>query len=332
MLVEETETAEASALADDRLRLIFTCCHPALAQSAQMALALRLLCQLSTAEIARAFVEPEATTAQKIVRAKRKIATARIPYVVPAEVDLPERLAAVLSVIYLVFNEGYSATSHERLTRPDLIAEAIRLGKLLVILLPSEPEASGLLALMLMHDARRCTRESDDGTLIPLEEQDRAHWDQPRIRDGIALLDTALLVNRPGPYQIQAAIAALHAGAKSAASTDWPQISALYGALLRHLDTPVVHLNAAVALAMAGNLVAGLEWIERIEARGSLDTYHLLHAAKADLHRRLGNVAAARECYLRALALVRNTGERKYLERRLNELGGSTAMGRSVDG
>lgn len=314
------ELTETGPLPDDRLRLIFTCCHPALAQSGQTALALRLLCQLSTAEIARAFVEPEPTTAQKIVRAKRKIAIARIPYVVPTEVELPERLAAVFAVVYLLFNEGYSATSHERLTRPDLVVEAIRLGRLLVELLPREPEARGLLAMMLLHDARRAAREADDGSLIPLEEQDRAAWDQARIREGLALLDSAMLARQPGSYQIQAAIAALHAQARSPAGTDWPQISALYGALLRHLDTPVVQLNAAVALAMAGDLHAGLAWITQIESNGDLSTYHLLPAAKAELHRRAGNASAARSYYLQALDLVRNAGERKYIERRLQEL------------
>lgn len=320
LAANEPDPPENSALPDDRLSLIFTCCHPALAPSAQTALALRLLCQLTTSEIARAFVESEATTAQKIVRAKRKIAAARIAYEVPSESDLPERLAAVLAVIYLVFNEGYSATAHERLTRPDLVSEAIRLGQLLVTLLPSEPEAKGLLALMLLHDARSATRESADGILIPLEMQDRAGWDKARISEGITQLDAALLARRPGPYQIQAAIAALHASAPSAVETDWSQISALYGALLRHLNTPVVQLNAAVSQAMSGNIPASLAWMERIEAQGALASYHLLHAAKADLHRRQGNLIAARDCYLKALELVRNSGERKYIEQRLNEL------------
>jgi len=316
----ESDAPDNGVFADDQLRLIFTCCHPALAQSAQVALALRTLCRLTTAEIARAFVEPEATTAQKLVRAKRKIAAAAIPYAVPPPDALAERLATVLAVIYFVFNEGYAATAHPQLLRADLCAEAIRLGRLLVELMPAEPEAGGLLALMLFHDSRRHARTGDDGSLVPLEEQDRSLWNRADIAAAAGLLDRALLLRRPGPYQIQAAIAALHAQATEPAATDWAQISALYGALLRHLNTPVVELNAAVALAMARSPREGLAWIDRIAHGGAIDQYHLLHAARADLLRRAGRRPQAAAAYRQALALVTNLAERNYLLRRLREV------------
>ncbi len=304
---------------DERLALIFTCCHPALAQSAQVALALRTLCGLSTRDIARAFVEPESTTAQKLVRAKNKIATARIPYEVPAPGQLPARLATVLAVIYFVFNEGYAATTHHQLLRPDLSAEAIRLARLLMTLMPNQPEVQGLLALMLFHDSRRDARTGEGGVLVPLEAQDRGRWHRAEIAEATALLDAAMLARAPGPYQVQAAIAALHANAPSAAETDWPQISALYGALLRHLPTPVVELNAAVALAMSAGVDPGLVWIERIAARGELDDYHLLHAARADLLRRAGRLDEAAAAYRAAIAKTENAAEAAYLARRLDE-------------
>ncbi len=317
---EDVAESHPVGLEDDRLRLIFTCCHPALAPSAQMALALRTLCGLTTAQIARAFVEPEATTAQKLVRAKRKIATAKIPYEVPAPPELPARLATVLAVVYLLFNEGYAATGDEALLRPDLCAEAIRLGRLLVQLLPDHAECLGLLALMRLHDARRSTRTDPAGDLLPLEEQDRTRWDREAITEGVALLDAAMLKREPGPYQLQAAIAALHAQAATAADTDWMQISHLYFALLRHQPTPVVELNAAVALAMRAGPEEGLAWIDRIAARGDLADYHLLPAARADLLRRAGRPEEAAAAYQAALALVQNEGERRYLLRRLAEV------------
>jgi len=309
--------AEASSVEDDRLRLVFTCCHPAIAQPAQMALALRTLCGLSTREIARAFLEPETTTAQRLVRAKRKILDARIPYEVPSRELLPERLQAVLGVVYLVFNEGYVSTEGDGLVRTDLCSEAIRLGRLLVELMPGEPEAQGLLALMLLHDARRATRIDAAGALIPLEEQDRSGWQRDAIAEGLAVLDTALHRRRRGPYQLQAAIAALHAGAERADTTDWEQIAVLYAGLLSERPSPVVELNAAVALAMARGPEQGLVWIGRLEQGGELADYHLLPAARADLLRRLGRLPEAAVAYRAALALVRSPAERLYLERRL---------------
>ena len=323
-IADETD-ANPSGVVDDQLRLIFTCCHPALAQSAQVALALHTLCRLTTSEIARAFVEPEATTAQKLVRAKRKIAEAGIAYEVPAADVLPERLITVLAVIYFVFNEGYSATERRDLLRPDLCTEAIRLARLLATLMPRQAEALGLLALLLFQDSRRNSRTNVDGALIPLEEQDRTLWGRAFIIEATALLDSAMLKRQPGPYQIQAAIAALHANARTAADTDWPQISALYGALLRHMATPVVELNAAVALAMATTLDAGLAWIDQISVAGALNDYHLLHAARADLLRRAGREMESLAAYDRALGLVKNTAEREYLLRRRREISSAIA-------
>jgi RNA polymerase sigma-70 factor, ECF subfamily len=317
---EEPPGEDAPEVEDDRLRLLFTVCHPALAQPAQIALALRTLCGLTTLEIARAHLEPEATTAQRLVRAKRKIADARIPFEVPPAERLGERLSGVLSTIYLVFNEGFSATDGEAWIRADLCAEAIRLGRLVVELLPAEAEAEGLLALMLLHDARRPARTAEDGTLVPLEEQDRTIWDRALIAEGTAILDRAVGRGAPGPYQLQAAIAALHARALRPPETDWPQISALYGALLRHAPSPIVELNAAVALAMATGPEAGLAWMERLDRGGELAGYHLLPASQAELLRRLGRLEEARAAYGRALEWVRHPAERRFLERRLAAL------------
>lgn len=317
---EITEAAATSGVADDQLRLIFTCCHPALAQRAQAALALRTLCQLSTQEIARAFMEPESTTAQRLVRAKKKIADARIPYEIPDRESLPERLAVVLTVIYLVFNEGYLATQHPCLIRIDLCREAIRLGQLVVELMPTEAEASGLLALMLLHHARRDTRVDADGVLIPLEEQNRSQWYQMEIAEGTAELDRALLMCHPGPYQIQAAIAALHANAATADATDWAQISALYGALLRYVPTPIVELNASVALALAHSIDNGLNWLARLRTQGKLSGNYLLYAAQADLLRRAERWNESRVAYQEALIHVQNPAERAYLLRRLRAI------------
>ena len=321
LAADESESDSAPEVEDDRLRLLFTVCHPALAPAAQIGLALRTLCGLTTAEIARAYLEPEPTTAQRLVRAKRKIAEARIPYEVPAADRLAERLEGVLSTIYLVFNEGFSATEGEFWIRADLCAEAIRLGRLVVELLPGEAEAEGLLALMLLHDARRAARTATDGTVVPLEEQDRTVWDRALIDEGTRVLDVAVARGRPGPYQMQAAIAALHARAVRPEETDWQQIVALYGALLRTTPGPIVELNAAAAVAMAHGPEAGLAWMERLERSGALAGYHLLPAAQADLLRRLGRSDEARAAYERALALVRHPAERRFLERRRGELG-----------
>ena len=317
---EQPEARDDGGLPDDRLRLLFTCCHPAIAAPAQMALALRTLCGLSTREISRAFLESEATTAQRLVRAKKKIAEARIPYIVPSREELPDRLSAVLTAIYLVFNEGYSASAGESLLRPDLSSEAIRLARLLVSLMPAEPEALGILALMLLHDARREARVGVDGAVVPLEEQDRLRWDRAKIVEGLDILERAIAMRRRGPYQLQAAIAALHSKASTAAATDWTQIAALYGALHQMVPTAVVELNAAAAVAMVSGPEAGLVWIERVEAGGELGDYHLLPAARADLLRRAGRGREAEEHYRRAIELARNPAERLYLERRLREV------------
>jgi RNA polymerase sigma-70 factor (ECF subfamily) len=310
---------DPSGIADDRLRLLFVCCHPALSPEAQKTLALRTLGGLTTREVARAFVEPEPTTAQRLVRAKRKIRDARIAYEVPPLSRLHERVDVVLSVLYLIFNEGYAATDAPSLLRPDLMAEAIRLARLAVELLPDSMEARGLLALMLLTDARRPARLSADGELVPLDEQDRSRWHRGQIEEGVALLDEALANGAPGPYQIQAAIAALHSRAATSAATDWAQIAALYRVLLRQLPTPVVELNAAVALGMATGADRALEWIARLETHPDLAGYHLVPASQADLLRRQGRFAEASVAYRRALALVTNPAERRYLDRRLAE-------------
>ena len=316
----ETEAGEdAEAVEDDRLRLIFTCCHPALPPDAQLALTLREVCGLTTEEIAHAFLSTPPTVAQRIVRAKAKIRDARIPYQVPDVPDLPDRLDTVLHVVYLVFNEGYSASSGPALVRHDLSGEAIRLGRLLLELLP-EPEAMGLLALMLLHESRRAARTTPGGELVLLDDQDRTRWDRELIAEGQALVERSLTSRRFGPYTLQAAIAAVHAEAPTAAETDWAQIVGLYDVLLRADPSPVVELNRAAAVAMRDGPLAGLTLIDAILSRGDLQDYHLAHSARADLCRRLGRSADARAAYRRALSLVRQEPERRFLEHRLGEL------------
>lgn len=312
--------ADASEVPDERLQLIFTCCHPALAPAAQVALALRHICGLTTLEIARAFLEPEPTTAQRLVRAKNKIREAGIPYVVPGAEELPARLDGVLTTLYLVFNEAYAATGGEVWLRTDLAVEAIRLNQLVVELLPDQPEARGLLALMRLHHARRDSRMTLDGNLILLEDQDRARWHRAEIFSAIAGLKQTLARQQPGPYQLQASIVALHAEALHAGDTDWKQIAALYAALLKHQPTAIVQLNAAVACAFAYGFEHGLAWMERLAASGELAGYHLLPAAQAELLRRLGRATEAVAAYDQALALVRAPNERDHLARRRAEL------------
>jgi RNA polymerase sigma-70 factor (ECF subfamily) len=316
---DEPPPADPESVADDRLRLVFTCCHPALAPDAQVALTLREVCGLTTEEIAHAFLTPATTLAQRIVRAKAKIRDAHIPYDVPDAAQLPERLDSVLRVVYLVFNEGYAASSGATVTRHDLCLEAIRLGRLLVELLP-QPEAMGLLALMLLHDSRRAARSTPDGELVLLDEQDRSLWNREQIREGGALVERALASRQVGPYVLQAAIAAVHAEAPAATATDWAQIVGLYDVLLRVNPSPVVALNRAVALAMRDGPAAGLVPIDALLAGGELDDYRLAHAARADLCRRLGRTDEARVAYERALSLTRQAAERRFLERRLAEL------------
>ena len=308
---------------DDRLRLIFTCCHPALGIEAQVALTLHTVCGLSTQEIARAFLVPVPTLAQRLVRTKRKIRAARIPYRVPPPEQRPERVAAVLCAIYLVFNEGYAATAGPDLLRPDLSAEAIRLGRLVAELLPDEVEAQGLLALMLLHEARRAARVDSAGELVLLERQDRERWDASKIAEGLVLVEQALgrlPPSGPGPYSLQAAIAACHAAAAAAEQTDWRQIAALYGLLARVQPSPIVELNRAVAVAQAEGLEPGLALLDALAASGTLDGYHLLPAARGDLLGRLGRRAESAAAYRQALSLASNPAERRFLERRLEEL------------
>jgi RNA polymerase sigma-70 factor (ECF subfamily) len=308
---------EAMSFPDDRLRLIFTCCHPALNADAQVALTLRTQGGLATSEIARAFLIPEPTLAQRLVRAKSKIQQARIPYEIPPPHALPERLASVQKTIYLVFNEGYAATAGDSLIRRELCAEAIRLGRTLCELMGSEPENIGLLALMLLHDSRRDARVNAQDELVTLDEQDRSLWNREQIREGLALVEQAFRMRRPGPYQLQSAIAALHAQAEKAADTDWPQIAALYERLFAMQPSTVIALNHAVAVAMGGDLEKGLTLMNELGESGTLDSYYLYHAARAEILRRLSRPADAAEAYKRALSLTANAVERRYLRRRL---------------
>jgi len=317
---DDATDGDQSGIEDDRLRLMFTCCHPALPVEAQVALTLRSLAGLTTPEIARAFLVPHETMAKRLTRAKRKIAEARIPYRVPAAHRLGERLRAVLVVIYALFNEGYGASAGDELIRRDLCVEAIRLGRLLAELMPDEPEALGLLSLMLLQDSRRAARVDPDGELVTLENQNRSLWDQAAIAEGCNVLDRAVRLRRPGPYQLQAAIAACHALARSAAETDWHEIAVLYDRLSEIVPTPVVLLNRAVAVAMAEGPAAGLKLVEELEQAGALADYYLLPATRADLVRRLSRYAEAATTYQRALELVPTDAERRFLARRLSEL------------
>jgi RNA polymerase sigma-70 factor, ECF subfamily len=318
---EEPSMDDESTIVDDRLRLVFTCCHPALEMPARVALTLRALGGMTTGEIARAFLVAEPTMGKRIVRAKRKIADARIPYRVPSDEELPERLRGVLRVVYLIFNEGYAATEGDRLVRDELCDEAIRLGRMLALLMPDDAEVWGLLALMLLHDARRAARVDPGGRYVALDDQDRALWDRERMADGLAKLERAVRLRRPGEYQLQAAITALQVQAPDAESTDWDQIAELYGALVRLNPSPVVELNRAVAVGLASGPAAGLEVLEPLLGDPALERYQPLYAAHAELLGRAGDADGARRAYERAIALSANAVERAELERRLGALG-----------